>query len=98
MLLGDLPERGEFVNSGVDRQHVEMSRLVLDRRIDMVEVGKVGGVALNRGGFAADRGDGLFQFGLAASGDKHTRALFGEALGDTEADPGAAAGHERDFA
>ena len=98
MLLGDLAEAAKFVIPGVDRQHVGMSCLVLNRRVNAVEVAEVGGVALNRGGVAADRGDGLVQLGLAPAGNKNACAFLGETFGDPETDPGAAAGHERDFA
>ena len=98
MLLGDLAECGEFVNPGIDRQHVDMPGLRLDGCVDAVEVGKVGHIALDRCGIAADRGDCLIQLGLTAAGNKYSSAFFCEVLGDAEADAGAAAGHERDFA
>ena len=43
MLLGDLAEATKFVIPGVDRQHVGMSCLVLNRRVNAVEVAEVGG-------------------------------------------------------
>ena len=98
MLLGDLSERAEFVNPSIHRQHVNMPRLRLDGRVGVVEVGEIGGVAPHGRGTAADCGNCLIELGLAAAGDKHPRAFLGEMLGDAEADAGAAAGHERDFA
>src|SRR5260370_4616470 len=38
MLLGDFAEAAEFVIPRIDRQHVDTSRLVLDRRVNAVEV------------------------------------------------------------
>src|SRR5271170_3075123 len=75
-----------------------MPGLRLDGCVDAVEIGEVGGIALDRRGIAADRGDRLIQFGLMAAGDKHSGALLGKMLGDAESDSAAAAGHERDFA
>ena len=90
MLLSDLSKRAEFVNTGIYRQHVDVPGLCLDVRKDAVEVGEVRGIALDRRGIAADRGDCLIQFGLTAAGNKHPRAFFGETFGDRKADPGAA--------
>ncbi len=98
MLLGDFAEAAEFVIPRIDRQHVDTSRLVLDRRVNAVEVVEVRDIALNGGGAAADRGNGLVQLGLATPGDKHARAFLGKTFGDAEADAGTAAGHQSDFA
>jgi hypothetical protein len=48
MLHGDLPKRAEFVDPGIDRQHVDMPGLRLDGCVDAVEVGEVGDIALDR--------------------------------------------------
>jgi hypothetical protein len=64
----------------------------LDGREDAVEIGEIRGVALDRRGIAADRGDCLIQLGLTAAGDEHPRAFLREPLGDAESDAGAAAG------
>src|ERR1700751_2959309 len=98
MLLGDLSQRGEFVDPGIRRQHVDMPGLRLDGCIDAVEVGEVRGIALYRCGIASDRSDCLIQFGLMAAGDKHACAFRGKMLGDAEADAGAAARDDSDFA
>src|SRR5882724_1221147 len=60
--------------------------------------GSPGGSVLDRCGIGADRGDRLIQLGLAATGNKYARAFVRETLRDAEADPGAAAGHDSDFA
>src|SRR5260221_9771170 len=98
MFLGNLAECPEFVIPSVDRQHVYMSRRVLDGRENTVEVAEAGRVALDRRCVAADRGDGFVEFGLATPGDKHARAFCGKALGDAEAYAGTAARRQRDFA
>jgi len=66
--------------------------------VDPVDVGELGCVALYCGGVAADRGDGLVELRLAAAGDEDPRAFLGEALGGAEADAGAAARDDGDFA
>ena len=95
MLLGDLPERAEFVNSGIHRQHVDPPGLRLDPCKDAVEVGEVSGIALDPRGVAADRGDCLVQLGLAAAGNKYVRAFLRETLRNAKANAGAAAGDEQ---
>jgi hypothetical protein len=98
MLLGDLSQRGEFVDPGIRRQHVDMPGLRFDGCVDAVEIGEVGGIALDRRGIAADRGHCLIQFGLMAAGDKHSGAFLGKMLSDAEANAGAAARDDSDFA
>src|SRR4029077_9498761 len=98
MLLGDLAEAAEFVIPRIDRQDVDSSCLVLDRRVNAVEVVEVGDIALNGSGPAADRGNGLLELGLATPGDKYARAFLGKTFGDAEADASTAAGHQSDFA
>src|SRR5258708_15023282 len=98
MLLCDFSEPAGFVNPSIRRQHVDVPGLRFDRCIDSVEVGENGGVALDRRGVVADRSDCLIQFGLTAARDEHPRAFLGKPLGNAEADTGAAAGDESDFA
>src|SRR5215469_2209920 len=98
MLLGDLSQRAKFVNPGIHRQHIKMSGLRRNGCVSAVEVGEVGGIAPDRRCIAADLGDCFIQLRLATAGNKHPRAFLRETLGDAEADPGAAAGNERDFA
>ncbi len=97
MLLGDLSQDGGLVDPGIRRQHVDLPGLRLDHGVDAVEVGEVGGIALDRRRIAVDRGDRPIQLGLMAAGDKHPRALLGETLGDADTDTGAAAGHQQRF-
>jgi hypothetical protein len=96
--LGDLSQRGEFVDSGIRRQHVDMPGLCLEGCIDAVEVGEIRRIALKCSGIAADRSDCLVEFGLMASGDKHACAFRGKMLGYAEANAGAAARDDSDFA
>jgi hypothetical protein len=97
LLLGDLPQCGEFVNPGIYREHIDTPGARLNSGIDAVEVGEVGDIALNRCGIAADRGDGLIQLRLTAANNKYARAFFNEMCGDAETDAGAAAGDDSDL-
>ena len=47
VLLGDRPERGELAAAGVGEQDVDPPVLLLDRRVEPVEVGQVRDVALH---------------------------------------------------
>ena len=80
LLLGDLPQCGEFVNPGIYREHIDTPGARLNSGIDAVEVGEVGDIALNRCGIAADRGDGLIQLRLTAANNKYARAFFNEVV------------------
>jgi len=62
-----------------------------------VEVGEVGGIALDRRAIAPDRDDCLIQPGLTLAGNGHTRPFLRETLGNAKANAGAAAGKESDL-
>jgi hypothetical protein len=90
VFLGDPAERTRFIETGICRQLVDASRLGPDPRNDPVEIGKVRNIAPEPRDVAADRGDGLVALGFAPTGVEYARAFLREALGDPEADPGAA--------
>jgi len=72
--------------------------LCLDGCVDAVEVRELGAIALDRRGIAADRGDSLIQLELTSASYEDSRAFLSKAFGDAEANAGAAARHQCDFA
>jgi hypothetical protein len=70
----------------------------LDRRVDAVDVRKVGYIALDRGGVVTNGGNRSVELCPVAARDEHLRAFFREALGRAKANTGAAARYNCDFA
>jgi hypothetical protein len=97
MVLGYFAEFPGLVESGVDHQHVNAARLRLDGLSDPVDIGEVGGVALNRCDIAAKRCRRFVEFRLTAPGYEYMRAFGGQLPGNTQANSRAAAGNYRNF-
>src|ERR1700752_1818454 len=94
MLFGNLAEPDEFPEGGVEHQHVDAAGLFLARVNDFVEILKLRYVRLDRRRGRPDFGGRLFEFRLAAPGDKHARAFLCEAFGRSESNSAAAAGDD----
>ena len=97
VLLGDLPERRELAAARVGEEDVDAALLLLDHRVEPVEIREVGDVALDAGGPRADQLHRRVELGLPAAGDEDVSALGGEPLRGGEPDPAGAAGDDRDL-
>jgi len=86
-----------FDETGISDDDVEHTRLSFDRRVQPVEIGQAGYVALNRRHLTADLGFGLVQFGLAAAGDEDMGTFRCEALGGCQTDTARSARDDGNF-
>jgi hypothetical protein len=98
MLFGDVAEFHEFVESGVEHQHINTPVLRLDGCIEAVDVGQICGVRLHCHRAMPDLRHRVVEFSLSTTGDDDMGPLSGERLCDAQADPDATAGHNRDVA
>ena len=94
VLLGDLLQGGELAAAGVGEEHVDAPVVAGHGRVEPVQVGQVGDVALHAGRAVADLGHGGVERVLAAAGDEDVRALGREPLRGGQADAAGAAGHD----
>lgn len=89
-----------IVDAGARDQDVDPAQLVVgpgEEPLDARAIGHVGGVR-QRLGRAFPLGQGFLKFALAAAGDGHAGAGFGQTFGDGQADARCAAGDECGFA
>src|ERR1700675_3843351 len=94
MFLGEGSQRSESAAASIGEDNINAACLLLDRRIQPVEVCKVRHVALNSGDVLADQLEGFIQFALTATGDEDLRAFLDKALRGGEADATVASGYD----
>src|SRR5207237_502783 len=97
MLLGDLAKRPDFVEPGVDDEHVDAAGFFPDRLVDAVDVGEVGGVAPDGANGAADFGNCFVEPRLIPAGDEDPSALADKVGRDAATDASTAAGDDGDL-
>ena len=98
VLLADLAQGSQRAAARVGKHHVQAAFLVLDRRVETVQIGEFGTVRLDGADvLRADLLHGFVQRVLAAASDEDVRAFGNEALRRGQADAAGAAGDQRDF-
>ena len=98
VLLGDLIEFGEFAATGTGEEDVDLAFFAFDCLVETVEIGQVGGIALNTGNVFADKFHGLIELVLAASCDEDVGSFFDEQFGCGERHAGRGCRNDCDFA
>jgi hypothetical protein len=69
MFLGDLPERQHVTPACVSKEDIQATGLLRDLPIDIIQLGKAGGVG-------ADAGCGLAQYGEGLSVEKSSSSFL----------------------
>jgi hypothetical protein len=95
--LGDLPQRDELAAARVGEEDVDPALLLLDDRVEPIEVCQDRDIALDPGDPRPERLHRRVELGLAASRDEDVRTLEGEPPRGGEPDPAVAPGDDRDL-
>src|SRR6266436_62604 len=90
-------QRRKLVNPCIDKQHVDLSELLRDRRIQLVQVGRIGHIGLHRQHAVADRLDRISQCLGVASRNGYSRAFFLQPLRRRQPDAAVSSGYYRHF-
>jgi hypothetical protein len=93
----DLFERREVALTGAGEEDVDLAFFAFNRFVESVEVGKIGGVALDACDAFADELYGLIELPLAASGDEDVSTLFHEEFSCCQRHPRGSCGDHRYF-
>src|SRR6202000_2569361 len=90
VLFGNLPERAEFIDTGVGEQDIDAASLCFYDVVYSIDIGNVRCVGLDGGCIASDLGHGLVEFRLPAAGDEHLCAFLDKSLRGSKTNAGAA--------
>src|SRR5579872_5884776 len=94
MFFGDGPKGDKFANAGVGENDIDSTLRPRDGLVETVEVVQVRNISLNASNVAADCLYGLVEFLLATASNEDIRALFGEQLCRSQANPFGAPGDD----
>ena len=87
----------ELRDAGIGEQNVDAAEPLFDLRVESVEIGEFGDVALHADGVGADFRDGGVKLRLSAPRDDDLRAFLRKQLGRRKPDAAVAARDNGDF-
>jgi len=90
MLFGYFTKLSELIETSIDDQYVNSSRLLLDLLVDTLDIRKDGSIRTNGRNLTIDFAYGLIEFGLPATGDEYLHAFRREESCHAKSDPRAA--------